>query len=151
MISQEFLRKWYYYDDILGVLRHRYADVRLRIAAGDAAGYADTRYHRIKIDGKQYPAHVLIWMWHTGEWRLNGIDHKDRNGHNNRLINLRPTTASANQFNRARKDTSTAAYPGIRFKSSKWEVCVGASYIGRRDTLLDAAALRISTTNKLGV
>src|SRR5262249_53313420 len=56
------------------------------------------------VDGIRHHFHVhrMIWMWMTGEdpGKME-IDHKDRNGLNNKWDNLRLSTHSQNHFNKA--------------------------------------------------
>lgn len=121
------------------------------VNSGDIAGRKSERYHRVKILNKEYPAHTIAWYLHTGEWRLGELDHINRDGFNNRLTNLRVVNRSENQYNRNQKAGATAPLPGIRFKSGKWEVNVGKEYLGRVGSLLDAAAMRISKLNTMGI
>ncbi len=68
--------------------------------AGDVAGCITPRgYIRIKVNGKNYLAHRLIFLWHYG-YTPKGIDHRDVNPSNNRICNLRPATAAQNNANR---------------------------------------------------
>lgn len=149
--TQHELHKLFVYDAKLGVLRHKYDDARLRIKANDIVGHAGDKYVRTKIQGKAYPVHTLIWLMHTGDWRLGELDHINRNGLDNRLENLRVVTKSVNQFNRDQKLGATAPMPGVRYKAGKWEVSAGTCYIGRFLTLLDAAAARFTALKTKGV
>lgn len=56
-------------------------------------------YHRVKIDGKQYFSHHLVFAIHHGRWPKE-TDHIDRNRLNNRIENLREVTRKENQKNR---------------------------------------------------
>lgn len=56
-------------------------------------------YIKIKVDGIQYPAHRLAWLYMTGEWPRHDIDHRDMNRVNNRFANLRDATRSQNKAN----------------------------------------------------
>lgn len=56
-------------------------------------------YLLINIKGKAYRAHRLAWLYMTGKWPKNMLDHKDTDTFNNRWKNLREATASQNCAN----------------------------------------------------
>lgn len=67
------------------------------INIGDAAGSTSSNgYTRIFIDGKEWLAHRLAWLYVTGEQPPACIDHIDGNRANNRWSNLRSVTHSVN-------------------------------------------------------
>jgi hypothetical protein len=71
---------------------------------GDLAGCVDPNgYIRITIDRAQYSAHRLAVLHVTGHWPPIEIDHRDRDGTNNRWLNLRDATHSINAQNRSAK------------------------------------------------
>ena len=73
---------------------------------GRVAGHKSKKYVEIKIDQKKYHAHCLAWLYMTGKWPKDEIDHRDRVKHNNRFNNLREATGiqnKANQGPRAKK------------------------------------------------
>lgn len=56
-------------------------------------------YHYISVLNKQYLAHRLAWLYVTGEWPKNHIDHIDGNRANNKFDNLRDVTNAENHQN----------------------------------------------------
>jgi HNH endonuclease len=67
-----------------------------------------TGYRRIMVSDKTYAAHCIIWTKAKGRWPDFEIDHKDCDGLNNRISNLRLADASKNkQFSRVRRDSSS--------------------------------------------
>ena len=56
----------------------------------------------IRIRGKAYYSHRLAFLYMTGEWPLEEVDHIDRNPYNDAWVNLRKATSSLNKWNQER-------------------------------------------------
>ena len=100
---------------------------RGRCQAGEIAGYPNRVgngkvYIKIKIDGKNYRAHRLAWLYSYGAWPENQLDHIDQNSTNNRLSNLRDVTNAENNKNRKRQNTNSSGFMGVSFRNDtqKW-------------------------------
>ena len=57
-------------------------------------------YRYIALINERYLAHRLAWFYVHGRWPEPQIDHLNRNGADNRLVNLREVTAKGNCENR---------------------------------------------------
>jgi hypothetical protein len=55
----------------------------------------------------------LIWLYMTGEWPSDDIDHRDRDGLNNRWANLREATRSQNLANRCAQVNNAIGVKGV--------------------------------------
>jgi len=65
-------------------------------------------YLKVGLDGVQYPAHRIIFIWMLGAEPVGDIDHIDMDKLNNRWRNLRPASRSQNMFNtKAHKDSKS--------------------------------------------
>jgi hypothetical protein len=85
-----------------------------RIPFGSIAGSYDGKgYLRIKIDGKHYYTHRLAWLYMTGEWPKDQIDHLDNIKDNNAWSNLREADNSQNQINTPCKATNKYGIKGV--------------------------------------
>ena len=105
------LRELFDYDPDRGVLIAKVA--RRDIAVGDPVmGTNSLGYRQISVDGKQYQAHRLIWLWVTGEWPSQNIDHRDGDRSNNRWNNLRDVCQRVNTENQ-RTARSTNVSTGL--------------------------------------
>lgn len=67
---------------------------------GKIAGRITSKgYVQITLYGRTYVAHVLAWLWMTGEWPNIQVDHRNLNRQDNRWDNLRLATNGQNRSN----------------------------------------------------
>lgn len=79
---------------------------------GTTAGTVDRQgYIRINISGKVYAAHRLAWLYMTGSWPQDEIDHRDLDKANNSWRNLREATHAQNQANTS--STNATGFKGV--------------------------------------
>ena len=70
---------------------------------GKFAGHINPRgYTSIRLDGKSYLAHHLVWLAETGAFPSKDIDHINQNPADNRFCNLREVTHTENMRNTKR-------------------------------------------------
>lgn len=114
MLTQERLKQLLHYDPKTGVFtwlpnRNRRNSRADRI--GKPAGYARKKdgYIGVHLEGHQYLAHRVAWLYVTGSWPEGEIDHIDISRSNNAFENLRMVSRSVNMQNRqkARKNNTT--------------------------------------------
>ena len=95
-----------------------------KIVEGKEAGCypKGRRYAVIGIDGTQYYLHQLAWFYIHAVWPEEAIDHKDNDGFNNRISNLRLATPSQNQHNTRTPRNNTSGVKGVCWdkKRRKW-------------------------------
>jgi HNH endonuclease len=88
------------YDQTTGIFTWR-VDRTSRTKAGDVAGYLHHRgYIMLHIDGRQFLAHRVAWLYYYGSFPQGVIDHRDGRGTQNWIANLRDTTQEINTQNR---------------------------------------------------
>ena len=82
---------------------------------------AKSYYLSITVDRYSYPEHRLVWLYMTGEWPTNQIDHINGNGRDNRFANLRDVSGAINSQNvkRPRKHNSLGVL-GVRQIYGGW-------------------------------
>ncbi len=114
LIDQEYLLSIFDYNPDTGDLIRK---VRTgpNSKVGDKAGFQDRKdgYVEVKVRGRRYLAHRVIWMMVHGRWPYPQLDHIDRNPSNNKLSNLREVTKMQNMCNRGRPMNSARPYRGV--------------------------------------
>lgn len=116
-----------------GVLVHK---KKFGVMAGSAAGNVmPSGYVRVKIDGKLYLAHRVIYKMVTGEDPCeHEIDHIDGDKRNNRPENLRLATRHQNRQNVGTYKNNKSKLRGVWYeKSRKCFLCSVQSF-GNRET-----------------
>jgi hypothetical protein len=119
MLTAERLRELLNYDPDAGVFMWR---VRGRgRPINRPAGTADSMgYMRVQIDRRFYRAHRLAWLYMTGAWPANHIDHINGMVGDNRIDNLREVTQAENMWSRKLSVTNSSGFKGVSKKGNKW-------------------------------
>lgn len=127
-----------------------------RIKVGDVAGSnSGYGYVYICIDRCQLGAHVLAWLYVTGEWPKGDVDHINGIGSDNRISNLRLATRSQNLGNCRTHIDSISGLKGAAWdkQTGKWRCTImvnGKSYdFGRHDTAEEAHKIYCRESTRL--
>lgn len=95
-------------------------------------GYSS--YIQIGLYGRSYWAHRLAWLYVNGEWPPFRLDHRDGNGLNNAIGNLRPATTGQNRANSRTGRNNIIGLKGVYLtKTGKFRAAIRAS--GRQRTI----------------
>lgn len=94
--------------------------ISIRINVGDIAGVIHPHgYRYITLFGERYKASRLAWLYMTGEWPINQIDHINRDRLDDRFCNLREVTNAQNQHNRSlNKQGTITGIQGVYFTNN---------------------------------
>jgi hypothetical protein len=139
-LTQARLRELFHYDPDTGVFHWQVAKTGVPRRRNGLAGSVDAGYVRIKVDGHQYRAHRLVWLYVHGVWPDGEIDHINRNRSDNRLCNLRDVSFTTNQQNQSLPTKNNkAGFLGVhRAKGGRFVAQIECSghnyYLGRFDT-----------------
>ncbi len=112
-MNQTLLKTILDYDELTGVFTWKENSRRGNI--GKIAGNSTSEYVRIGYLGKSYMAHRLAWMYVHGYFPKGIIDHKNRNKHDNKILNLRDATSVENNRNIPIQKNNTSSTPGVVF------------------------------------
>jgi hypothetical protein len=125
MLTHDDLLSRFWYEDNTGRLLWKKIDGSKKEEAGTPfAGSSGKVYLRVKILGKNYLVHRIIWMLKTGEPVEYEIDHKDGNGLNNAWDNLRPADRGTNTKNLRKYSNNKSGHTGVYWNKrlQKWTV-----------------------------
>lgn len=152
MLTAERLREMVHYDPETGRftwLKSNSVCIKVGTEAGARSDHKG--YRRIQIDGKRYKVQVLAWLYMTGQWPENEVDHKDRDGGNNRWVNLRPATRKQNCENR--RPWGQSGIRGVFKEGNKWAARIRHNGVSRRigtfETADSAIAARRAAEDQL--
>ncbi len=98
--------------------------------AGEKAGSITAfGYWRIRIDGKEYPAHRLAWLYVHGVWPENDLDHINLDKLDNRMTNLRIATPAQNNANQPLTIRNSSGFKGATWhkRCQKWQAAIKVS------------------------
>lgn len=129
-LTQELVRELFDYHEDGHLVWKKLHPQCQSIKVGNIAGYFDKSngYYNIKIFGKRYKLHRIIFLYHFGSF--NGlIDHKDTNTGNNKIENLRLANESQNNYNSNKSKNNKSGFKGVSWQNSvkKWKVQIDAN------------------------
>lgn len=140
MLSQERLKELLHYDHETGVFTRLVGTGGT--ATGSRAGHISyTGYEQINVDKVKYLSHRLAWLYMTGGWPEEMVDHVNGIPSDNRWTNLRAASHSENTRNsKNRWSNLSSPHKNVSKTSSGWQVKV-AGYTWRCKTLEEAVKL----------
>jgi hypothetical protein len=148
ILTYERLREVLHYNPETGSFTWLVKRCKGKIQPGDTAGHVCKThgYVFIRLDDVLHRAHRLAWLYMTGEWPKDGVDHWDRDRANNRWGNLRPATQAENGQNmKLRRDNKTG-HKGVFWEEErqKWRASIvkdqRTHLLGRFESAEEAAS-----------
>jgi len=111
-LTQEELKEMFHYNPETGDFTRLVVcgSYKPGTIAGTVAKYG---YKQIRINGTIYFSHRLAWLYMTGEWPAECIDHINGISGDNRIDNLRACTTSQNNMNRAMNKSNRSGFKGV--------------------------------------
>ena len=114
-MTAERLRNLVTYDPLTGLFQRLVRNTNATCGWPDKAGYL-----YLMIDTKVYSAHRLAWLYMTGEWPRNDIDHINGQRADNRFANLRDVPKNFNMQNERRaRINNKSGLMGVQFRKDR--------------------------------
>jgi len=127
-LTQEYLKSRVDYNSSTGIFTWKLTISDLiGKPAGNLRYTRDCPYWEIGFYGKSYMAHRLVFLYMTGSFPVNQVDHIDGNGLNNRWENLRDVTHTENRKNDKLHRHNTSGTMGVSYCKlyKKWRARIG--------------------------
>ena len=120
MVTQERLKELFEYRDGFLYAKQGYQPKFTPIKGGH-------RYIRMRVDGKVYPLHRLVFLYHHG-YLPKITDHANNDRSDNRIENLRDVMQSQNCLNRRVHVNNRSGIKNVYFDKGckKWSVQITA-------------------------
>ncbi|RKZ99884.1 MAG: hypothetical protein DRQ42_06770, partial [Gammaproteobacteria bacterium] len=116
MLTQELVKELFDYVDGK-LIRIKVSHKNLNMFLGKEAGHVSKfGYRLIKINGKTYRAHRLVFLYHKG-YMPEEVDHINGSKSDNRIENLRSANRQENQWNRKTGSNNTSGIKGIAWST----------------------------------
>jgi len=133
-ISHENLLRVLEYSPSSGNFTWRYSR-GTKLKGSTAGTVTPTGYITIMLNRKNYAAHRLAWFYVHKEWPEEDIDHVNRIGTDNRILNLRAATKSQNQYNTGLSKNNSSGYKGVYFNKRDGRYVAQIMIEGKRISL----------------
>lgn len=124
-----------------------------RCAGTEAGNVGSDGYVRVWVCGRSYRRSAIIWaMYHQTRKLPPLIDHCDGVVTEDRIGNLRASTKVDNGKNAFRNARNTTGVPNVSWQPErqKFAVRFARTFVGRYDTIEEAAAARAEAAARLG-
>ena len=153
MLTQARLKELLDYNSETGEFFWR-KTLKGHVRANKRAGHlSGDGYWIIGIDGKQYRAHRLAWLYMHGCFPKKELDHKNRNRSNGCIGELREANRGQNRANSKLQKNNRSGFKGVYKDGNSWKAEVKSNgtkiYLGMFKTPEAAHAAYCRVAEKL--
>lgn len=149
MLTQERLKELLNYDPKTGMFTWE-CSVGCAKKDDSAGNTGNHGYIRIRLDGVEYLAHRLVFLYTLGYLPEHGVDHINRVKTDNFFKNLREVSQTCNMRNTGNPINNNSGIKGVTLcrKSRKWKSQIFIKYkcitLGRVEDFTEAVCLRLA-------
>lgn len=146
-LTQDRLKELLHYDLDSGIFIYKVDRGRLAKSGQVAGSIGSKGYIKITVDGKEYSAHRLVYLYMEGRFPAI-VDHINRDRADNRVLNLREVSLSLNSRNTKLSKANSSGVKGVSWYSttSRWRAYIngeqGKKTLGYFKILDEAIAAR---------
>lgn len=147
-LDQARLKELLHYNRATGRFTRKVAACN-RVKIGSEAGYLrPDGYVQLYVGSNRHYAHCVAWLYMTGEWPPEKIDHINGVRDDNRFDNLRAVSHQDNARNQKIPITNSSGVMGVSWhkRIKKWNAYIRVDgkliHIGYFDNLCDASVAR---------
>lgn len=144
-LTQTSLKSVLHYNKDTGIFT-RIAKTSFCVQLGEIAGGFDIKgYIRISVFNKRYKAHRLAFLYMTGRWPKDQVDHINHIKDDNRWVNLRECSQTQNKGNTPLRKNNKSGFKGVCWHKNggKWQAAIRVNnkrfFLGLFDNKKDAA------------
>lgn len=148
-LTPELLKQYLNYNPDTGIFTYiarPSASAKVGAIAGSVRGtLPDGGYIGISLLGKVYSAHRLAFLYMTGEWPINQIDHIDHDRTNNAWNNLRLADSLDNSRNKSLYKNNKSGCPNVHHNGYGWQARINGVdkiFLGTFNTYEEAVAAK---------
>ncbi len=152
-VSSERLKSLLHYSPESGLFTWKEGT---KLSGRTAGCIVSGEYWAIKIDKVRYRAHRLAFLYMTGDWPADQVDHINHIRSDNRWCNLRSADGFINQKNRLMNKNNSSSVTGVAWdkRNKKWQVYIMVNRVqtslGRTVDFFEACCRRKSAEIRHG-
>lgn len=151
MITQDYLKSILNYNPWTGLFTWKVKLANATLIDGDAGWLNKDGYLSIQINSKEYRASRLAWLYMTGEWPKDEIDHKNLIKSDDSWLNLREANHTQNMYNKPTYKNNRLGIKGVGMRNGKFRARINVNGKSKDLGLFNTAEEAKEAYNKIAL